>query len=206
VRKIPTIFARDWNGDRSRVVNEPHPDCGWVFAGEGVATRKYDGSCCMFKGGKLWKRREIKHGQAEPDGFVLAEHDDETGKTVGWVLVGDGPEDRWHREAMENCIDTVLHPDYRGQTFELIGPKVQGGIEPDYVYHVLLPHSEARIYFDAPRDYDGLRDWFAGQDIEGLVFHHPGGRMAKIKLRDFGLKRGISRKAASGDGNVKQVN
>jgi len=36
---------------------------------------------------------------------------------------------------------------------------------------------------------EGLREWFKGRDIEGLVFHHPDGRMAKIKKRDFGLKR-----------------
>jgi hypothetical protein len=40
-----------------------------------------------------------------------------------------------------------------------------------------------------PRDFDGLRTWLAGKDIEGIVWHHPDGRMAKIKLRDFGLKR-----------------
>jgi len=35
----------------------------------------------------------------------------------------------------------------------------------------------------------GFREWLKGRDIEGLVFHHPDGRMAKIKKRDFGLKR-----------------
>lgn len=28
-------------------------------------------------------------------------------------------------------------------------------------------------------------------NIEGIVFHHPDGRMAKIKLRDFGISRAI---------------
>jgi len=40
MRKTPTAFDRDWDGDRSRVVNAPHKDCGWVFAGEDIATRK----------------------------------------------------------------------------------------------------------------------------------------------------------------------
>ena len=43
MKKIPTMFERDWNGDRSRVVNQVHPGCEWVLAGEGVATRKLDG-------------------------------------------------------------------------------------------------------------------------------------------------------------------
>jgi hypothetical protein len=40
-----------------------------------------------------------------------------------------------------------------------------------------------------PRDFDGLREYLAGKDIEGIVWHHSDGRMAKIKLRDFGHKR-----------------
>lgn len=179
MKKIPTIFERDWNGDRSRVVDIPHPDCAWVFAGEGVATRKYDGTSCLIRDGKLYKRRELKGNQPAPPDFELADRDEETGKTVGWVPVGDGPEDCWHREAFENAGDG---------TFELLGPKIQGNVE-GRAKHVLQSHSMAETYPTAPRTFDALRGWLDGQDIEGLVFHHPDGRMAKIKLRDFGLKR-----------------
>lgn len=41
----------------------------------------------------------------------------------------------------------------------------------------------------APRKYQALVAWLKDKDIEGLVFHHPDGRMAKIKKRDFGLDR-----------------
>ncbi len=71
-----------------------------------------------------------------------------------------------------------------------MGPKSQGN--PDKLSeHVLIPHSCDALAFpdDPPRSFEGLRDWLAGQDIEGIVFHHPDGRRAKIKLRDFGLKR-----------------
>ena len=40
MRKIPTVFVRDWDGDRSRVTREPDPSCAWVFAGRGRATRE----------------------------------------------------------------------------------------------------------------------------------------------------------------------
>ena len=33
----------------------------------------------------------------------------------------------------------------------------------------------------------GLKDWLSAPHYEGLVWHHPDGRMAKIKRRDFGL-------------------
>ena len=120
MKKIPTMFVRDWNGDRSRVTREPNPACQWVFDGEGVATRKYDGACCMVRDGKLYKRRELGPKQSAPTDFFMVDHDEETGKTVGWVPIGDGPEDRWFREAFNDLAEG---------TYELLGPKVQGNVE-----------------------------------------------------------------------------
>ena len=184
MKKTPTAFERDWNGDRSRVVPQPHKDCGWVLAGEGVATRKLDGTCCMVRGGKLYKRRELRKGDKPPPLFEVADQDEETGKTVGWVPCDIGPEDRWHMEAFEGSGIT------EDGTFELVGPKVQGNPER-YVAHTLVNHADPSLILDPqpPRDFDGLRAWMAEQDIEGIVWHHPDGRMAKLKLRDFGLKR-----------------
>ena len=43
---------------------------------------------------------------------------------------------------------------------------------------------------DAPRTFDALRAFLADHDdIEGIVWHHPDGRMVKIKGKDFGIKR-----------------
>ena len=180
MRKTPTMFDRDWNGDRSRVVDSPHPDCAWVFRGEGVPTRKIDGTSCLVRDGSLFKRRELKRGDKPPADFKVADFDAETGKTVGWVPVTDGPEDARHREA--------FRPDMADGTYELVGPKVQGNPE-GYPSHTLVRHDSFCIDEPVPRDFAGLAAWFAGKDLEGLVFHHPDGRVAKIKLRDFGLKR-----------------
>jgi hypothetical protein len=35
--------------------------------------------------------------------------------------------------------------------------------------------------------FDELRDYLSEGSIEGIVFHHNDGRMAKIKCRDFGI-------------------
>ena len=180
MKKIPTIFKR--NPDNMKeVLHEANPDCDWVFNGEGVATRKYDGSCCRVKDGALWKRREIKKGKAAPEGFELVDYDVITGKTVGWMPVTDDKADRWHLDAFEgkNLPDG---------TYELIGPKVQGNPE-EVATHFLVRHSDAETCKDAPRTFDGLREWLEDKSIEGLVFHHPDGRMAKIKKGDFGQRR-----------------
>lgn len=191
MNKIPTVFERDWAGDKSRVVNQIHPGCEWVEAGAGVATRKMDGTCCMISGGKLYKRRELRDGEVEPPGFELVERDEETGKKIGWIPVGDCPEDKWHRAAFSS------HTHLPDGTYELCGPKIQGNPE-HYADHCLISHDATEKYADTPRTFEGLRSWLTGRDIEGIVFHHPDGRMAKIKLRDFGLKRNTTSLAACG--------
>jgi len=77
MNKIPTIFERDWKGDRSRVLNQVHSGCEWVAAGEGVATRKIDGSCCLVRSGVLYKRRELREGDSTPAEFEQVGYDDE---------------------------------------------------------------------------------------------------------------------------------
>lgn len=187
MKKIPTMFVRDWSGDKSRVLPEVTPGCEWVLAGEGMATRKLDGTSCRYADGRWWRRRELRKGDAEPTGFVLADHDEETGKTVGWMPVGDGPEDRYHREAASGVADPV-----EGATYELIGPKVQGNPEcADN--HLMVEHGRGLAgpfgALGIPRTFDGLKTWLAEHNVEGVVFHHSDGRMAKIKARDFGIKR-----------------
>jgi hypothetical protein len=176
VNKIPTIFVRAPLRRAALVINEWVPGTEWVRDGEGVATRKWDGTSVLIRNGKRYKRRELRQGDATPPDFESLGTDENTGKTVGWVPVGDGPEDRWHREALD--------PGHDG-TFELVGPKVQGN-KDKFNTHTLVAHGHLQV--DAPRDFVGLKQWLSDFAGEGLVWHHPDGRMAKIKRRDFGFK------------------
>lgn len=227
MQKIPTLFERDWDGDRSRVVDVVHADCRWVVDGEGVATRKYDGTACAVIDGRLYKRLAVPvpaDTELRPDrlvfpagsGTVVIPPDfrivaietspgrkGDVTKAFGWLPVGDGPEDEWHREAWK--LITRSHSDADVDftppdgIYELIGPKVQGNPERAAAHQLVELDTEhdddgvqsrgPKQFPDAPRDFDGLAAWLADKDIEGLVFHHPDGRMAKIKLRDFGLTR-----------------
>jgi len=180
MNKIPTIFVRDMSRQPALVIPEWVAGTEWVRDGEGIATRKYDGTSCLVRDGKLYKRRELRQGDAAPPDFESLGTDENTGKTVGWVPVGDGPEDRWHREAFDG-------PERFNGTYELVGPKIQGNKEK-LVAHTLLRHAAAARCEDAPREFDALRAWLSANEMEGLVWHHHDGRMAKIKRRDFGLK------------------
>jgi hypothetical protein len=180
VKKIISLFQRNYDGDRL-VRDEVVPGAEWVIAGEGTATRKFDGTCCMVRGGRLFKRYEVKPGKTPPADFEPANVVDEnTGKQQGWRPVGDGPEDSYHREAFKGT-----EPD---GTYELVGPKVQGNPE-GFTTHELVPHG--RYLVAAPRTFVDLRRWFAGpgRDIEGIVWWHEDGRMVKIKAKDFGVAR-----------------
>ena len=178
MKKIPTIFVRDMSKQPALVTPVWVEGCEWVRDGEGVATRKWDGTCCLVRAGKLYKRRELRDGDIPPPDFESTGTDENTGKTVGWVPVGDGPEDRWHREAFKGT-----EPD---GTYELVGPKIQGNKDKSE-HHSLAVHGNC-VMGSAPRDFYGLKAWLSEWMIEGLVWHHPDGRMAKIKRRDFGLK------------------
>lgn len=190
MKKIPSLFQRNYDGDRL-VRDEVTPGCEWVLAGEGVPTRKWDGTCCLVRDGKLYKRYQVKRGATPPDGFEPAcDVDPVTGKQQGWILVGEGPEDLYHREPIARLLiwGKGKLPTVQDGTYELVGPKVQGNPER-LTCHMLLRHGEHPLARTLPRTFTGLKEYLAANDIEGIVWHHPDGRMAKIKTKDFGLKR-----------------
>lgn len=189
MEKIPTYLERDWEGDRSRVLDQVHEGCEWVLAGEGVSTRKYDGTCVMYDGERWWARRDVREGKPTPDGFVATgETDPETGKTPGWEPIEQSPFAKFHEEAVAAVREEDSGIPFPVGTYELLGPKVQGNPEKTEG-HKLLLHSGADVLTVEDRSYEGIRQALEGLDVEGIVFHHPDGRRAKIKKRDFGLKR-----------------
>lgn len=179
MQKIPTLFVRDWDGDRRYVLDKVTPGCEWVTDGEGTPTRKYDGTCVMFDGERWWARREVKAGKSEPSGFVALATDDETGKTIGWEPVEQSSFARWHEDALSG-----LTCKWTPGTYELVGPKVNGNPE-QFDHHTLVFHEHAPVMVDVPTEFDGLAAWLHAHPYEGVVWHHPDGRMAKIKRRDF---------------------
>lgn len=171
MKKIPTLFERDRN--THLVINQVTPGCEWVLAGEGIATRKWDGTCCMIRNRVMYKRRELaRYNNAFPDGFeACGPADPVTGKIQGWMPIT--PADKWHL--------AVFHSLLEDGTYELVGPKINGN--PDkFPCHCLVRHGDT-VLSDVPRDFVGLSQYtFVG---EGVVWHHPDGRMVKIKRKDF---------------------
>lgn len=187
MKKIPTLFKRDFTNN-GMIIPEYADGTDWVVKGEGIATRKYDGTSVLIENGKMWKRYELKEGKKAPFGFRIADKDETTGKTMGWVEVGNGNEDKWFREAIKNHGNNPDKVRLTDGTYELLGEKVQGNPEK-VTGHYLQPHWLAESYPDVPVDYEALKNWLEDKDIEGIVWHHPDGRMVKIKKKDYRLKR-----------------
>jgi len=182
MKKIPSLYVR---GEDGKLTSELHPKALWVFAGEGLPTRKYDGTSCLVRGGVLYRRYDAKtalrKGKPVPENFepCEAEPDPVTGHWPGWIPVVGDPSANWHRSAWEACGGL------KDGTYELCGPKIQGNPEK-LEERTFIPHGKHVLKL-VPRNWDELNLWFQNFGVEGIVFHHPDGRMAKIKRRDFGL-------------------
>ena len=185
MKKIPSVFKRNYNGDRL-VYPEVVEGCEWVLEGEGTPTVKWDGTACLVKSGLLYKRFDRKKNKktgrvkaAPLAGWIPSEvsPDENTGHWPGWTPVGVGAEDKWYRE-----------PELPKQdgTYELIGPKIQGnphGTEE----HEFRRHGDMGLGGMPGHTFIEIRGLLSHFGIEGIVWHHPDGRMAKIKSKDFGF-------------------
>jgi hypothetical protein len=183
VKKIPCLFVRTFDGPRkSALTNDVTPGCEWVLDGEGVASRKWDGTACAVIDGKLYKRYDAKNGKRPPpNGIPCQDPDPVTGHHPHWVPIDpDNAADRWFVEAWSRWP----LPD---GTYELIGPKINGNPE-GVIEHLFMRHGAEVL--DVPRTKDGIRQFLEANEIEGIVFAHPDGRMCKIRRADFGFTWG----------------
>lgn len=189
MKKIPSVFMRNYDGNRL-VRDEVVPESKWALTNErAIPTIKYDGTACMWHG-LLYKRHDLKKGRKRPKVWLPCQPkpDEKTGHWPGWVPVGSGPEDKYHIEAERNFYDRRVETFSPGQTYELVGPKVQGN-PYDLDKHYLIKHGNDPI-LDLPAfpSFNQIYTYLCYREIEGIVWHHPDGIMAKIKAKDFGIK------------------
>jgi hypothetical protein len=183
MKKIPSLFVRDWDSNPDRVTDQVTEGCEWVMAGEGMPTQKWDGTAVLVRDGKLFARYDCKRGKTPPEGFEpCGEPDPKTGHHPGWVPA-TRPDDKWIRKAYEY---SAAKGDVEDGTYEAIGPKINGNNER-VDEHMLQRHGSYRL-LGIELSYEGIRDYLSKADIEGIVWHHPDGRMVKIKTGDFGLR------------------
>lgn len=204
MKKIPTLFKRCPDDRRHVIAGEVTPGCEWVLAGEGVATRKWDGTCWMLDdAGAWWARREVKPGKTPPPGWREIDRDETTGKRVGWEPIEQSGFAKLWREVVRRAAKFPQYPDppldvidWLPGTYELVGPKINGNPEGLDV-HDLEPHGST--FFSASGYvFPGVTERITVADLieacrfrgwEGIVWWRDPGDpdcdKAKLKVRDF---------------------
>jgi hypothetical protein len=179
LQKIHTIFKRDYS-DTFQVLPDINPACQWVFDGLGTPYRKFQGMAALIYQGIYYKRAIIKQDQVMPTAFIPCTYDHQANKSFGWLPVDfNSPQDQYYAEAFDSSLPEG--------TYELIGPKILGN--PEKVdSHKLVSHTVWKVSIPS-RTYQEIKAFLTLHDFEGIVFHHPNGKMAKIKKKDFGLER-----------------
>lgn len=191
MEKIPTIFDRNWEGNRK--VNATLVVEGFDFE-NAIATEKLDGMnvrVTVRSGGvvRVEKRRnpnKIQKQQGIKDPWYVDA--DELGKADGYIF------------------DAVQHTDFSkvpdGEwSAEALGEKIQGNplnLNGHTLFIFSLYDWKQKVaYQNVPSDFEGLKSWLPQQKsifgndcgIEGIVWHHiETGTMCKIKIKDFNYK------------------
>lgn len=180
MNKIPTIFERDWNGDKC-VINMLVVDFPFD---EAKATEKLDGTNVRVTiRNKTLVRLEKRRNPSK-------------------LQKAQGIEEPWYVDADENDPgDKYLWEAARNRSYgqdgewsgEVVGKNIQGNtLNLNNNVLCLFSLGEAPVLSNVPTDYEELKKYLSETQssfgtglIEGIVWHHPDGRMAKIKGKDF---------------------
>ena len=188
MKKISTLFKKNPQ-DLGKVINEVNPENQWVFDGEGIATRKYDGTATAIIDGEIYKRYDVKKGRQIPDGAIPCQDADLiTGHHPHWLKCDHNKnEDKYFFEGFNSLAELGKIED---GTYELVGEKVQGNPEKIEGHHLVKHGYKVLLGLVTPITFENLKQYLESVDIEGIVFHHKSdGRMCKLRKSDFGVRR-----------------
>lgn len=184
MKKMKTLFEREFKNHKvCKCLNKIQEGCEWAINGEGYATEKIDGTCCLIQEGYIYKRFDLKPGRKLPLNAMPCQEkaDEVTGHFPHWVLCDENnPNDKWHIRAFKE------KENWQEGTYELIGKHINGN-PYNLEYDILEKHGE-RILENIPRTYEGIKEYLEKHNIEGIVFYRGNGEMCKIKRSDFGFK------------------
>lgn len=141
-----------------------------------IAYRKYDGHACLVKDERLYKRYKLVANEAPPEGWIPSQGQ------YGWVPFPVPETLEW-----SNVYGQLVHHHLQGQTCELVGAGIRGNPEGSSTLR-LMPH-KGQIYRNCPRDAHLVPPWLERLPIEGIVWHHVDGRMAKLTHATIGSAR-----------------
>lgn len=189
MKKIPTLFERTFENHKVvGITDKVHEGMEWVLHGEGIATVKYDGSCCALFDGEFYKRYDAKKGKKPPEGAIpCCNPDPITGHHPHWVKVDfNNPADKWFVNAFQNTMSAYSGLIPNG-TYEAVGKHFNGN-PYEFSDDMLVKHGASFIAVE--RSFEGIKEYLEKHYVEGIVFWKDGEPQCKIKRSDFGFKWG----------------
>lgn len=184
MKKMKTLFKRQFENHKiAKCLNEVEPECQWVLDGEGWATEKIDGTCCLIKDGQIYRRYDYKKGRILPNGAIPCQDfpDPITGHFPHWLLcTEDDDNSKYYLEAFNK------QKELENGTYELIGPHINAN--PYNLKEDILVKHGSTILENVPREYEGIKQYLKEHYIEEIVFYRGNGEMCKIKRSDFNFE------------------
>lgn len=185
MNKIPTIFERDWEGNRG-VIDKYAESIDIEKLKKAVATEKLDGTNVRVTvrnhtAVRLEKRRnpdKIQKHKGIKDPWYVDAFENE-------------PSDKWLYDALKNTdLSDILDGEWSG---EAIGVNIQGnplGLDKNIIVFFTL--GQAPVFDNVPTTFNELKEWLPKQkskygngSIEGIVWHYNERVQMKIKAKDF---------------------
>lgn len=187
MKKIPSLFERPEDDKHGVCINKVMPGCEWVINGEGVPKHKLDGTACAVIMGQLYKRfdnsRRVGETRVQKTAplraWIHCGDTSERGKNIYWTPINS--KDYYHQIAWAYAQRKLEEG-----TYELVGPEVLDNPH-GFEYNVLIPHDSLTITESNPRTYEEIKTFLKTSTYEGIVWHHPDGRMCKITKSKFGI-------------------
>lgn len=186
MKKIQTIFERNWDGD-GKILNQYVEDLNPKGLLTAKATEKLDGqNVRVTVRNHTWVRLEKRRN---PD--KIQKH---KGIAEPWYVdATDGdPQDKYMFEALRNTdLSSIPDGEWSG---ECLGLNVQGNpLKLTKNIIVFFSLGQAPVFENVPITFEELKTWLPvqksklGNDapIEGIVWHCSDGSMFKIKVKDF---------------------
>ena len=191
MEKIPTIFDRNWDGDRK--VNSTLVLEDFDFENS-IATEKLDGTNIRV----TIRNKTVVRVEKRRNPNKLQK---QQGIKEPWYIEADELDkaDAYIFDAVKNT-DFSNVPDGEWSA-EALGEKIQGN-PLNLIGHTLFIFSlndwkQKVVYQNVPTDFEELKKWLPEQKsifgdgcgIEGIVWHNlKTGEMCKIKIKDFNYK------------------
>lgn len=189
MKKIKTIFERDWEGN-GKILPQAAPGVSLEILAMDktvVATEKLDGTNVRITVRNHTVVRVEK--RRNPDKIQKAK-----GITEPWYMDASEYEaqDKWIFDGIKNT-DFANVPDGEWSG-ELLGTNIQGNpLNLPTNRIVFFTLGQAPIFENVPTSFEELKEWLPKQEskygnncgIEGIVWHTADGEMYKIKTKDF---------------------